>query len=226
VITHVQDELPGLLLGELSADRVLEINQHLTTCEQCRADLVATAAATAALRLSARLIEPGLALPPLRLTPPVESAVTTTRPAGWHWSRARLAALAAAGLAALLALGAWLTVALHPAPTPAPAAPGVALVALGSTQASGEAHMVGSGADQQMVITVDGLPPPAPGTFYQVWLIGDQGTLPVGVLGPQGGQYVLPAQLVQGYSAIDVSIQPDNGNPTHSGNSILRGSLA
>jgi hypothetical protein len=48
--------------------------------------------------------------------------------------------------------------------------------------------------------------------------------LPVGVLSPSGtGSYALSASVMGQFSAVDVSLQANNGNPAHSDTSVLRG---
>ena len=63
-------------------------------------------------------------------------------------------------------------------------------------------------------------------TYYEVWLL-DPATLkmlPVGVLPPSGtGTYDMDASLMKGYTAVDVSLQVNDGNPAHSKVSVLRG---
>ncbi len=68
---HVQDELPGLLSGELSPAQAAAVHVHLAGCDRCRADLAAVAFATGELRATARLSFADPAeLPPLLLAPP------------------------------------------------------------------------------------------------------------------------------------------------------------
>jgi len=69
--------------------------------------------------------------------------------------------------------------------------------------------------------------PPAPG-FYEVWLIDPQveGMVSLGPL-RSDGRYQLPDGLdVADYPILDVSIEPPDGVPTHSGVSVLRGTLS
>jgi anti-sigma-K factor RskA len=64
--------------------------------------------------------------------------------------------------------------------------------------------------------------------FYEVWLLdpATQKMLAVGVLPPSGnGDYEVTAGLMAGYSAVDVSLQSDDGNPAHSQTSVLRALL-
>jgi hypothetical protein len=51
--------------------------------------------------------------------------------------------------------------------------------------------------------------------------------MPMGTLPPSGqASYGVSASLMAGYSAVDISLQANNGNPAHSAVSVLRGSLA
>jgi hypothetical protein len=70
--------------------------------------------------------------------------------------------------------------------------------------------------------------PPEPGAYYEVWLI-DTEVVGMVSLGPlrSDGTYDIPAGVdYRQYPIVDVSIEPDDGVPTHSSNSILRGTLA
>jgi Anti-sigma-K factor rskA len=65
------------------------------------------------------------------------------------------------------------------------------------------------------------------GPFYEVWLIDKsvKKMVAVGILGGAEGQFVLPPGInLHDYPVVDISIQ-EVGNPTHSGNSVLRGTL-
>jgi anti-sigma factor RsiW len=53
---HPQDDLPGLLLGELPPATAVPLDRHLTGCDPCRRDLAAVAVASSALRDASRLL--------------------------------------------------------------------------------------------------------------------------------------------------------------------------
>lgn len=72
----------------------------------------------------------------------------------------------------------------------------------------------------------DGLPPES-GAYYEVWLIAPDITRMVS-LGPlnRSGVYEVPVGVDPAdYPVVDVSIEPVDGTPTHSGRSVLRGTL-
>jgi len=105
---------------------------------------------------------------------------------------------------------------------------GVALGAPAAGGATAEARMRGAGDDQIMSMTAEGLPRPPAGAYYQVWLVGDAGKdFPVGVLAPNGqGIWSLPADVAARYRAIDVTLEPADGNPSRSERTVLRGAYA
>ena len=60
--------------------------------------------------------------------------------------------------------------------------------------------------------------------YYEVWLLNPstKKMLPVGVLPPSGAsKYTMPSSIMRGYSAVDISLQANNGNPAHSTVSVL-----
>jgi hypothetical protein len=68
--------------------------------------------------------------------------------------------------------------------------------------------------------------PPIPG-YYEVWLLDPniEGMISLGPLRADG-LYDLPANVDhRAYPTVDISREPDDGDPTHSGDSVLRGTL-
>jgi hypothetical protein len=104
----------------------------------------------------------------------------------------------------------------------------------GAPPASGAAEVVAATGDDavpSLRVTVSGLPA-VPG-YHGVWLIdADTGEMvALGVLpgsaGDASGSFALPEGLdLSTYDLVDVSDEPLDGDPTHSGVSLLRGTLA
>jgi anti-sigma factor RsiW len=238
----ILDDLPSLLSGELSPAREREVADHLDSCDPCRRELAVVARASAWLKDAVRLevvpemtdgTEEPAALPPLKLPRHSWSPVRRStggrsgRPVPRH--RARLLTVAA-GVVVLVALvggllgGVVLGRASNTDPTPVAAAlhPVTGGVPVGD--AVGEAKV----ASSEVKLAVRGLPRPPGSDFYEVWLF-DPPTgrmLAVGVLPPNGkGSYSLAPGADHGYSAVEISLEPDDGNPNHSTMSVLRGSL-
>jgi hypothetical protein len=223
--------------------------RHLRACPACAEQLVDLVVAHAALASAARIarelavpssaterdhpgsgpaawLGPGLevsVLPPLTLPAGSGESPRTPRRAR------RLGAVAAA--AAVVALGALGAAAVAGDRSPAP--PVVAQGSLHPLQAppsaTGTVTVLAEGATRHVVVRTRDLSTPSSQTFYEVWLL-DPATLkmlPVGVLTPSGnGDYEVTAGLMAGYSAVDVSLQADDGDPAHSRTSVLRASLS
>jgi anti-sigma-K factor RskA len=83
--------------------------------------------------------------------------------------------------------------------------------------------------DGQDYVEVDARGLPEIDGYYEVWLIkGDlSGMISLGALtaGSQGRFTIPPGTDLQQFTIIDVSVEPLNGDPTHSKESVLRGSL-
>ena len=229
-------DIPGLLSGELSPSERDTAVRHVRGCPECRDQLVETSALVAELREAGRYapVDPA-EVPPLRLheatgvrEPVVERATAeVTKPRhGWLAGRTAVAVMVGVvALAAGLVIG-------RAQPHPAPPAR-VALAAVGTlpSTASGAAQMSGAGQQQTMNLSVSGLRTPPPGDHYEVWLLDTRTgrTLDVGRISTSATgvmSFPLPARELAGFDALDISLQaPANGN-RHSGDSLLRGSLA
>ncbi len=245
---HDRRDLVGLLAGELGRAETIDMTRHLRTCPGCAAELIDVAAAHGALisatRVGRDLNMPGFnddgagltdrapgsvddrdALPALTLP---SGTAPLTRPRGRNRRRGRwsVAAAAAAVIVALGALGATAVRSSHSSkqsivaqaelrPLDAPA------------WATGSVTVVADGSTRELTVRTRDLARPPAQSFYEVWLL-DPATLkmlPMGVLPPSGsGAYTVLAGLMAGYSAVDVSLQPNDGNPAHSQMSVLRAS--
>lgn len=83
-------------------------------------------------------------------------------------------------------------------------------------------------ADASLILDVDGLTP-RDGEFYELWLLRIDGediqTLSLGQISDDG-TIQLPADVdLSEYNIVDISVEIDDGDDDHSGNSILRGEL-
>ena len=247
---HHQVDLVGLLAGETDREETTQAVRHLGTCDRCTAELVALVGANAALRSAARAghelgtvpavpavpavhrgevagpgpgpVDRGEALPPLDLTSPVR------RESGRPDIRRRVLVAAAAVVVLLVAVGAGLALSHRGGPAGTVVAQAPLHPMAGPPDASGTLTAVADGGTRQLTVETSALADPAPGSFYEVWLL-DPATLKmlaVGVLPPSGtGTYDMGADIMAGYSAVDVSLQADDGNPAHSSTSVLRGTF-
>lgn len=106
-----------------------------------------------------------------------------------------------------------------------------ALSALPGHTGHGTAELLRTANDPELRVSVDGPQPADPPSYREVWLINSDGQrmYSLGVLPESGtGTYPLPTLLangLDGFTIVDVSIEPYDGNPAHSRNSQVRGSL-
>jgi hypothetical protein len=238
---EILDDLPALLTGELSPAREREVANHLDGCDSCRRELSIVARASAWLQDAVRLeVAPEMlpddgrphepvTLPPLQL--PRHSWMPTPRRAASarggqvrnRWLAAAAVVLVAAGVLGGVVVGrasdsgtaSSHAIALHPVPGGVPVGGAV-----------GEATLA---ADGGMKLSVNGLPNPPGQDFYEIWLYDPPSgrMLAVGVLPPTGkGSYSLPRTVENGYGAVEISLEPNDGNPAHSKLSVLRGQVA
>jgi anti-sigma-K factor RskA len=226
-----EDDLTLLALGEAVPDLVA----HVRDCPVCDGELrslratVATARRSDMLELAApppvvwqRIAdELGLAAEPAVARP--DDVVVPLRRSPWR----RPLTAAAAALAVAAAATAVLVAVRTPAAPTTPEGTTVSLVALTDTAASGEVVLPAGRGQRSMVVDTSGLPP-ADG-FYEVWLLDleQDRMVALGVLDDTGrGRLTVPEGVEMGdYPEVDVSLEPDDGDPAHSGDSVLRGEL-
>jgi hypothetical protein len=93
---------------------------------------------------------------------------------------------------------------------------------------AGSAHAERRG--RELTVEATGLDP-ADDQFYELWLLDlDDGELiDLRSLGPidDDGIFTIPSDVdLADYDVVDISVEPDDGDPAHSGVSVLRGELA
>jgi len=102
-----------------------------------------------------------------------------------------------------------------------------ALAALPDHEGTGSARVEGSGAERVLELDVSGLS--TGDGFYELWLLDKDAKklVSLGVLAGSHGRFPLPASVDIGeFPVVDVSIEPVDGDPAHSGDSVVRGVLA
>lgn len=162
-------------------------------------------------------------------TPPMPGGRDGSGGRGPAWLRRSALAVAAASLVVGVLLGSAVTAWRLDDDTPrAETSTAGRLAPLAVPRAAGTVRLIrGSEAGQEVTVTVTGLP--RTDGYYEVWLMDRSHTrlVAMGVLGPDGTATLpLPTRIDLGrYPLIDVSAQEDNGNPAHSGRSVVRGPL-
>lgn len=223
---------------------------HVRSCPDCAAEVEALRAVDGGLREISRVVPreaPRVAPPPavwdriaastgVRATPrtaEVERHADVVPPPPVPLPRRRrltpllvaVAATAAVLGAAVGGLGTWAATRDDPGGSVVASTP---LRALGSAapDATGSAVVVRSAGGTALDLDVTGLR--AGDGFLEVWMIDRSVTkmVPVGVLRGDRGQFTLPAGIdLRDYPIVDISVEPLDGDPAHSGDSVLRGTI-
>ena len=220
---HVDDDTLALLaLGEpvaSAADRA-----HLADCESCSSHL-------AELGLVSRLGRESLSDPPLRAPRPevweaIADELGLERPA--RTGRRRVVPLlVAAGTAVLLAVGGvagWQL--LRPVPPEVVAR--ATLDAFPDWPGSSGSAEVERLPDGSRVVRLTLSAPEPSGSYREAWLITEDATqlLSLGVVDSATAVLAVPDGIdLALYDLVDVSDEIDDGDPAHSGDSIVRGRL-
>ena len=248
---HEHADIVGLLGGQIGRTETLELARHLRSCRDCTEELVDVAVAHGALTSAARTdndlgtrgmstagespVDPPVdvasptgsvrvSLPAAMLRPEeTTSSVSASKSLRSRSGRFSIVAVAAAmGLVATLGIAAFRS--SHPSMQPVVAR--AALEPLSAPASTGgSVTVVAEESVRQMTVRTRELVHPPARHFYEVWLLdpSTQKMLPMGVLSPSGtGSYSVSASIMAGYSAVDVSLQADDGNPIHSQTSVLR----
>lgn len=210
-------DLFGLLHGELDNTETIAAGDHLATCTTCQEELADAVVGHSLLTRASRTLGPTDEAP---VPPPLTRPLPPVRRRG----RVLLAAAAAVVLAAAVTGAVW----WRDADTRTPAR-GVeaALSPLSATESGdGRVRMVEDDGHTRMTVAVRDLPAATSGEFYYAWLL-DPSTnkmLALGLVDPDRGvTFDLDDALIASYSAIDVSLETDDGDPAHSDTSVLRG---
>ena len=219
-------DLVAFLRGEVGIDEALRVEDHLTDCSRCRDDLVATATGHALLERGASVPAGPSGLDELPTPPPfvAPSRLPDARRSRW---------LPAVAAVAVLAAGVGIGVAgSRGSDDGRPGVQDSVSAALDPVDGSGtgQVEMVVEGNHStRMTVRTEGLPSAPDGGFYYVWLLDPTTNkmLPLGVVGPGGtATFGVDESLLAAYSAVDVSLETDDGDPGHSVTSVLRGSYA
>ena len=233
------DELALIAMGEPVASTADA--QHLAGCSECAEELQTLSRAVEIGRATidigelespdpivwtriARDLQLASAEPSIERMPVPEAvrSVPGRRP-----MRSRTLWSLAAGVALLagVGLGVWaiaqnsaLVPVAEAALAPFPDHPGAEGSALVEQRRDGE---------QVVRVTLDASP--APDTYREVWLITADASalISLGVLDGQEGTFPIPAGVdLRDYVLVDISQEPIDGDPAHSGDSIVRGELS
>jgi hypothetical protein len=247
-MSHIEpDDLATLALdGERPEG---ETRAHLDDCEACRAEYDALArtvelgrtgapqrdfevppstvwaAIHGELSLSPELAADPLAAPPAEEAPPATVTPLRPRRAARWWPVA--AAAAAVGIVAGIAIGAGVSGGFGSAPPSETIVATASLDAFPGWSATGSAQVEeDDDGVRSIVVDLDAEVPPT--DVREVWLIRSDasGLVSLGLLEGASGRFVVPDGIdLDEFTLVDVSAEPVDGDPAHSGDSIVRGEL-
>ncbi len=243
-----------LALAALREPLPADDDAHLASCDACRAEVAALRRAPELLSVP-QLSAAGPAVPPpprvwdaIAAATGVTAAPTTgsgpavaavpdpapsvdDEPSGGtvvpFRSRRRPLLLAAAAVAAGAVIGAGAVAVVQRTGSDGEAVTTVALAPLPDADASGTADVVVR-SDGSRVLELELEAPALEGSYYEVWVIDRsvEGMFPLGVVTPGRQTVELPDGLdLAEFPLLDVSVEPLDGDPTHSGVSVARGDL-
>jgi anti-sigma-K factor RskA len=251
VPTHCDpDDLALMALGESTGSP--SDAEHLASCAECRAEVDGLRAVVEVGRAADPVVEapPGqvwtrvaaelglsraVAAPapnaadgaareaPYDAPVPLDARRRTSGRGAPTWRMVWAVGAAAAVLGVLATLG---VDAVTRSDDTGPVVARVALSPLPAHRGTGTASVVGSGARRSLDVDVTGLTK-ADG-YYEVWLLDKNAKklVSLGLLRGRHGSFTLPADVdLRAFPVVDVSIEPADGNPAHSGNSVVRGQL-
>lgn len=224
---HVDPDVLALLaLGEQAGGPV--DRDHLADCAECRSELENL---THAAEVGRSTIDAGELLEP---HPRVWSAITAelatpapvvelaTRRRSWRMP-------VAAAAAAVLVLGGVGATWWALQPSPATVLASATLDAFPDWVGSSGTAVVEERADGARVVDLSLDVPSDPQGFREVWLISSDSDqlVSLGIVRGSTGTFTIPDGLdLTLYDLVDVSEEPFDGDPTHSGDSIVRGQLS
>jgi hypothetical protein len=236
-MSHVDPEqVAGLALDP--TDGPADVREHVETCPEC-AGLVAAFTGVRRRAGADALVPPPAELrarvlaqvrseaPPVSL-PRAEAARRRRVPLWLAGVAAALALLAGVGLGRLDTGTDETPEAITPPTDTGTVVAATPLTALDSDAERGEASAVQT--DDSFTIRVSASELGDEPGVHEVWLINVDGErmISIGLLASgDEGEFAVPMDLIdEGYRIVDISVEPDDGDPTHSGVSIARGELA
>lgn len=217
------DELALLALGEAIDPAGAD---HVAHCDQCSRELAALRDVVDIGRASGGPAQ--LATPPPQLWDRISEQLATEpvpmrrRFPGWLGLVAATVAgiLIGAGIVTLNNSGAPEQIVASAQLTPLPGDP---------NRGDAEATLNQSGSGYTITVKATGVSNPA--GFYEVWLLDEKnmGLVALGTLSPGQTEATFPVPQgvdLQTFNAVDISDEPLDGNPGHSGATVMRGTLA
>jgi hypothetical protein len=240
-------EVAAYLLGKLEADEAAAFEAHLAGCPDCRLQLeefrslpellaMATPAiplpdalrdrTLAAVRQSAAQAEPAPAAPAAEAPAPAAPVPVLPRRPWWRRRWVVVAVAAAALVAALAVPGALLLFGGDGGEVTR-----LTLVAAEGGRGRGQVTVTRTAAGRTFDVRIQGLPPPRPGSLYELWAVSPRDTmerpqrvsLGTFTTGADGSAHLtaFTAAPADRFPVVGVTQEPVDGNPARTGPRIL-----
>jgi hypothetical protein len=207
------------MLGELTPEEERELERHLEECSSCWGELSIVWRTHNVLREAAASEPP----PELKSRTLARAKGESSAHSGYGW-KLWVPMAAALLVAAVLGFGVLQAVLVGPSD-------GIALASTAQAPgAGGEVRGEVVGENLQVELTVWGLPKLREGEYYEMWYYAEDGgriscgTFRAGSGGRTTVNLSAPANA-RAYPEIEVTREPDDGNPKPSGEAVLRGNL-
>lgn len=231
-MSEPREHISSYLLGELGAAEAAAFERELEADPVLREEVEGLRPVVARLEAMPEEAWEPAEPPPLRM--PGESAARADERSARH--RWRLPTLSlrpapAAALATLLlaiGVGAGLLIDVNEGGGSPDGSADLVLNRIDDGPAGAHGDVLLAGSEQRATLEIGGLDPSDDGRFYELWLLDDDGRMialgsfRVGADGEAEVDLPLPVEPER-YQYFDVSLQEDNGDPAHSGVSVLRG---
>lgn len=232
------EQIVSYLLGELGPEEAGAFERRLAEDARLRAEVERLRPLVGRLEeLPADTWDP---VEPPPLTMPAEAAeagaadapVSGARRRRWRLPAVTLRPLPATGFAALLvAIGLVAGLLIEGGGSGESAQSEVVLSRIDDGPAGASGDVALAADDERATLVVEGLDPSGSDEFYEAWLLDADGKMialgsfNVGADGRAEVEVPIPVSPTR-YTYFDVSLQEDNGDPTHSGVSVLRGTTS
>jgi anti-sigma-K factor RskA len=216
---HFEGLLISYLLGELSVEEELELEHHLEECPECRHELDRVRQTHALLRQLATY-EPPTELEDRMLAQVRDEMPARSSGGWWLWASAAAVLL----VVALLSVGILREIA-------GDSSTGVTLTATAlAPEAGGQVRVDKEGENFEVELEVWKMPELEEDEYYEMWYYAEDGDrISCGAFrtGPEGRTTVnltAPA-TARDYPEIEITREPDDGDPRTSGEEVLEGKL-
>lgn len=225
-----KEEAVAYLLGELDAVQAADFERRLESDSMLRAEYERLGGVVRQLETVPAEVWEAEDLPRLELSVADELPRYRESDGGRslrNWFSPRRFAFAGALTLAVFGGGVFLGTLVDDPAGESPVTRSVDLRPVEPANTGGGLVQVEQGDGRTGELIVDGLPESRPDSYYELWLLGSRGVVSLGsfTVGPQGhADTPISIPVDPGdYDSFDISLESDDGDPSHSGKSILRG---